>query len=247
MYCNKNLVYVLKLTVVCLAFCIAIFILSVVGNKVFDNSTKAVFENVQLPYIIIDAGHGGRDGGASSNNGILEKDLNLLIANTMFDIFNVCGIQTIMTRTEDSLVCDETDIALKGKYKLTDLNNRLEVSKKNPQAIFVSIHMNKFSVEKYKGLQVYYSSNNDFSFEIAQNIQSTVAQLLQMENTRKVKKAGSNIFILDRITAPAVLVECGFLSNEEEAEKLSSCVYRTKLSMVISKSLVLNLTKNRNN
>ena len=100
--------------------------------------------------------------------------------------------------------------------------------------------MNNFSVEKYSGLQVYYSPNNEYSFDLAKSIQERVTEVLQNENTRKVKKAGSSIYLLYRITSPAVLIECGFLSNLEEAERLSNIDYQMQLSLVFADCVLKN-------
>ena len=191
--------------------------------------------------VIVDAGHGGRDGGATGVTGLVEKDLNLEISNTLGDMLLAAGIETRLTRRADSLVCDESDPALKGRLKQTDLKNRAALAASFPQALFVSIHMNNFPVEKYSGLQVYYSVNNENSLTLATLIQSRVAETLQPDNTRRVKAAGSNIFILDRIQSPAVLVECGFLSNYAESERLADKTYRKELAAVLAVCLMQNL------
>ena len=191
--------------------------------------------------VIVDAGHGGRDGGATGVTGLLEKELNLEISNTLGDILLAAGVETRLTRRADSLVCDEIDPTLKGKLKQTDLKNRAALAAAFPQALFISIHMNNFPVEKYSGLQVYYSVNNENSLTLATLIQSRVAETLQPDNTRRVKAAGSNIFLLDRIHSPAVLVECGFLSNYAESKKLADAAYRKELAALLAVCLMQNL------
>ncbi len=239
-YCN--VVYMIKVFALCIAFCLIIIFLDLAYNAIFDNLHMQVFEEIDSPKIIIDAGHGGRDGGALSKSGITEKSLNLSVANTLNDVLKLCGISTIMTRENDSLVCDENNPDLKGKIKITDLKNRLNIANEHPNAIFVSVHMNNFSIEKYKGLQVYYSPNNEKSFILAKSIQDGVCKVLQTENNRKVKKAGSGIFLLDRLQMPAILIECGFLSNIKEAEMLTKPAYQASLSLVFADSLLANLT-----
>ncbi len=200
----------------------------------------AVAEVTPALAFVLDAGHGGRDGGAVGINGVMEKDLNLSIAAVLRDYMVLCGAEIIMTRTEDSLVCDEADPALKGKLKQTDLKNRLALAQAGVPAVFVSIHMNKFSIEKYKGLQVYYSPNDEQSAGYAKRVQNRIQCILQPENTRKTKAAGSSIFLLDRLNSPAILIECGFLSNREDAQNLSDAAYRARLSVVIADSLLVN-------
>lgn len=183
--------------------------------------------------LIIDAGHGGKDGGAVSVTGTQEKQLNLDISLTLRDMLHALGYEVIMTR-DDDIELTHTD---GGTRKMQDLLGRLKIARDNPDAVFVSIHMNKFPIEKYSGLQVYYSQNDEQSLELARDIQNNVKTYIQQENNRKVKKADSSIFLLHKITSPAVLIECGFLSNNNEASLLDTLEYRTKLSAVIACSI----------
>jgi len=184
---------------------------------------------------VIDAGHGGEDGGASSADGMLEKTLNLEIARNFADLAGLFGYNVRMTRTEDCLLYDLYDDLedYTGYRKTYDLRNRLRLAKEWDGEMFISIHMNKFPMPQYKGLQVYYSSNHNDSQKIASFIQSYTRTYLQPENTREIKKATSAIYLLHRIQSPAVLVECGFLSNPEEAAMLASPEYRCQLAAVI--------------
>ncbi len=179
--------------------------------------------------IVLDPGHGGKDGGAVSVTGTHEKLLNLDISLSMREILHVLGYDTVMTREDDT----ELTHVSGGTRKMQDLKGRLEIVEANPDAVFVSIHMNKFPQEKYSGLQVYYSPNNENSISIAQNVQGYVKERLQPENDRKVKKAGSSIFLLHKIKSPAILIECGFLSNNNEAMLLDTPEYRARLSCTI--------------
>ena len=184
--------------------------------------------------IVIDAGHGGKDGGAVSVTGTFEKHLNLDISLSIRETLHVLGYEVIMTR--------ETDVELThpdgGTRKMQDLRGRLEIAEDNKHAVFVSIHMNKFSASKYCGLQVYYSPNNNSSINLAGAVQNAVRSSLQPDNDRKIKMADSSIFLLQKITSPAILVECGFLSNENEAELLDTPEYRIKLSTVITTAII---------
>lgn len=183
--------------------------------------------------IIIDPGHGGKDGGAVSITGTHEKQLNLDISLTLSHILHALGYEIIMTRDDDF----ELTYTDGGTRKMQDLLGRLKIVRDNPDAAFVSIHMNKFPQEKYSGLQVYYSQNNDHSQDLALQIQNNVKTYIQQENNRKIKKADSSIFLLHKITSPSVLIECGFLSNQNEASLLDTVEYRTKLSSVIACSI----------
>ncbi len=179
--------------------------------------------------IVIDAGHGGEDGGASGVNGALEKDLNFAIALTMKELFEEKGYTVFLTRKEDKLLYTEAQNVY-GQRKLYDLKNRLDMATKADNPILISIHMNKFSQAKYSGLQVYYSQNHAGSRRLAEMIQGRVKKDLQPYNNRQIKSAGSSIYLLNRATMPAVLVECGFLSNPQECEKLSQKEYQRELS-----------------
>ena len=186
--------------------------------------------------IVIDAGHGGEDGGTSSASGIVEKDVNLAVAFALRDLFEAAGIPVVMTRTEDKLLYDR-NVDFHGRKKVLDLAARRIIAEETAAAqdgnsLFVSIHMNAFPQTQYSGMQVWYGTGDPRSAEIAGAIQRGSVALMP-DNTRKIKAAGSNIYLLDRIETPAVLVECGFLSNPAEAERLSRENYRYALAAVI--------------
>ena len=185
--------------------------------------------------VILDAGHGGEDGGAVGlldGREILEKDLNLTITLLLRDMLEVEGIPVILTREEDVLLYDRnTDY--QGRKKALDLAARLHVGQSTPDALFVSIHMNAFTQAQYRGLQVYYSPNHALSPTLAENIQSLTAQQLQQDNDRKIKQADSGIFLLERLSCPAVLVECGFLSNPHDCRLLCEEEYQQKIAFVL--------------
>ena len=182
--------------------------------------------------VVLDAGHGGEDGGAVGVNGILEKDINLSVVLLVGELLEKEGIAVIYTRTDDRLLyTEEQDI--KGKRKMYDLRNRLGIAEGSEGAILVSIHMNKFSSSEVKGLQVWYGKGNENSRLLAEKIRSSVKENLDPANRRVSKSAGEDIYLLAHAACPAVLVECGFLSNPEECEKLSQDDYKKQLSFSI--------------
>ncbi|MBO5010035.1 MAG: N-acetylmuramoyl-L-alanine amidase [Clostridia bacterium] len=181
--------------------------------------------------IIIDAGHGGEDSGAVAKDGTLEKDIALKVAFAVGNAFSDKGYAVVYTRTEDKLLY-EPEENIKGIRKISDLKNRCKLAELYPEAVFVSIHMNSFGDSKYSGLQVYYSENNEQSRIIADSVQARVKKDVQTENNRTTKK-GKGIYILENIENPAILIECGFLSNEEECKKLSEKEYQNMLSFSI--------------
>ena len=190
--------------------------------------------------IVIDAGHGGEDGGAVGINGCIEKELNLEIALILNDLLRASGIDTVMTRTEDIMLYDS---AVPGKKKLQDLRRRVAVSEENEDSLTVSIHMNTYPAPKYSGAQVYYSPNHTESSVLAKTVQENIRAHLQPDNTRETKAATSAIYLLHNVKTPAVLVECGFISNQAEAELLCSDSYRRKVAMTIYSSIIEYLNK----
>lgn len=187
--------------------------------------------------VIVDAGHGGDDGGAIGIDGTVEKDINLDIALKLEKILKFYGFNVIMTRTQDVMTCDDGLDSLR-KRKISDIHNRFELMRKNPDAIFISVHQNKFEDSFQHGTQVFYSGNDERSKELAEAIQTSVTLTLQRKNNRVVKKSGSGIYLLYHAKIPAVLVECGFISNSDEVKKLKDESYRMKLAILIADGLL---------
>lgn len=180
--------------------------------------------------VIVDAGHGGDDGGAVAND-IVEKDINLSIAKKFADILKTSGYKVVLTRSEDKMV-DASGETLRER-KVSDMHNRLDIFNKSENNVVISIHQNKFTQEQYHGTQVFYSVNNDKSIALATAIRDDVRALLQPENTRECKPAGKEIFLLSNSKVPSVIVECGFISNYEEAQKLKTEEYQDKMAFAI--------------
>ena len=186
--------------------------------------------------VIIDAGHGGEDGGTSSASGLVEKDINLEIAKLIAKNLEEQGINVVLTRSDDRLLYD-VNSDYQGRKKKLDLAARLEVMKQYENAIFVSIHMNAFTDTSCSGLQVWYSKNYADSLSLAKTIQNNARLRLQPNNKRVVKEATSAINLLFNASCPAVLIECGFLSNPNEAERFASAEYRGEMAENISYSI----------
>ncbi len=189
-----------------------------------------------LRTVIIDAGHGGEDGGAVGVTGLVEKDLNLDLAKRLCALLEADGVRVIMTRTEDVLLYDR-GVDYEGRKKVLDLAARQAIGDANPDALFVSLHANTFPQDVYHGLQVWYSPNHPSSMTLAESIRGEVVGTLQPDNHRQSKAAGSNIFLLDRLQQPAVLVECGFLSNPAECRSLEDAAYRQQLAHALYKGI----------
>ena len=181
--------------------------------------------------VVIDAGHGGKDVGAVGINGAFEKDLNLLFASTLAEIFRENGACVILTRESDELVLKAGEENAPSK-KACDVRNRTEIANSAGCDLFISLHMNSFPTEKYKGFEAYYSPNAPESRLYAERIQEKVKERHEPES-RRVARASDKIYLLANAECPAVLLECGFLSNGEDAQKLSSKDYQKELCFSI--------------
>lgn len=216
----------------------AVFVLSLdlfyLGSEARTASGGAATDS---PTIIIDAGHGGEDGGTSSSSGILEKDINLAISKKLQSLFEVGGFNVVMTRDDDGLIYDSGLTKMRQK-KVSDIQNRMNIIKENPSSIFISIHQNHYEQSKYSGAQVFYSKNNEQSSIIAEKIQEGIRTELQPNNIRKTKPSGSEIYLLHHAQSPAVMVECGFMSNPGEAQNLNDEEYQTKMAFAIYNAVI---------
>ncbi len=186
---------------------------------------------VNKKIIVIDAGHGTPDGGAVADDGTSEKDINLDVANKLCAMLEKTGAYVIMTRLDDNAVTDDLNQKIR-EIKRQDLKNRRDIRDDSHADLFVSIHMNKFDRSEYYGAQVFYAPNPPESEKLAKSIQAELIALADPSNTREVKK-GDGIFILKNSKIPSVLVECGFLSNPAEREKLKTDEYRDTLAWSI--------------
>lgn len=181
--------------------------------------------------VIIDAGHGGFDGGAVAEDGTVEKNINLNISLTISKLLKQSGFCVIMTRQAD-VSTDDNEAPENAFNKRNDLENRLQLMKDYPNAVFVSIHLNKFTTSSAYGSQVFYS-DNDKAKALGDYIQHSIVRLIQHDNMRVNKKATSSTYLLHNATVPAVLVECGFLSNKEELLKLKDKKYQNQMAFSV--------------
>ncbi|MGL4452889.1 MAG: N-acetylmuramoyl-L-alanine amidase CwlD [Sarcina sp.] len=205
----------------------AIISLFIFSSVAFASTNKVV---------LIDAGHGGVDGGAVAKNGTIEKDINLQISLALKEKLEKAGYKVFMTRESD------TGLYTEGKTirekKTEDLANRVKMKKSTGAQVFISIHQNMFPEAKYSGTQVWYSPNSNDSKEFANIIQNAAKQKLGQESKREAKDAKTQFRVLrNSPDAAAVIVECGFLSNFEECQKLSSKEYQDKLAQLLKESI----------
>lgn len=195
----------------------------------------------EAPIVILDAGHGGRDGGATAQDGTPEKDLNLDLTGRLAALLRAAGYTVILTRDGDYSLGDNAPV---GKRKQADLSGRLALMGTRENAVFISIHMNTYPSEACRGTQVWYAKDFPLAQALADTVQAEVKQVLQPENNRKTKAATSAIYLLHRATCPAILIECGFLTNSAESSLLCTPEYRAALALVIFESLAKNFQTN---
>ena len=182
--------------------------------------------------LVIDPGHGGIDGGAIAASGLKESDVNLDIALKMRDLAAFLGINCVMTRETD------TDNSEGGKYSEHDnLVKRAELTNSTPNAVLISVHQNNYPSALVKGAEVMYSLNEG-SRELGEISQNNFIAYLDSSNRRVSHPAPENLLLTSSVTCPAILAECGFMSNPEEAQMLSTDEYRTKIALILMCSYV---------
>ncbi len=180
--------------------------------------------------VVIDAGHGGVDGGATSVSGVLESKTNLEIALKLRDVFHLLGIKTVMIRTEDiSVYTSGQTIAAK---KVSDLKERVRIVNSLEDCLLISIHQNYFTDSRYSGAQVFYGPAGEGK-SFAPVMQQALVDSLNPGSNRKAKKA-DGVYLMQHVHYTALLIECGFISNPQEDAKLQSKEYQQKLCAVIA-------------
>ncbi len=179
--------------------------------------------------IVVDAGHGGNDPGKVSADGIMEKDVNLAIALKLKDKLEDKNIKVILTRDSDICLADTGT----SNKKKSDMINRMEIVNDNKADLLISIHQNSYKDSSVKGAQVFYHGSSEQSKKVAQVVQGKIQEEIDNENNRKAKEA-NDYYILRKSVCPAIIIECGFLSNPEETSKLVDEKYQEKLAETIA-------------
>ena len=182
--------------------------------------------------VVIDAGHGGEDGGAVSFSGAIESQINLSIAQRLDLIMGLYGINSLMLRNSD-VSLHSSDAKTIREKKVSDLHNRVNIIESLDDPTVISIHQNTFTDKRYHGAQVFYA-NGDLSLPFAQVTQEVLRKSLDPENTRKPTPVPSSVYLMKHITCKAILVECGFLSNPQEDALLQSSEYQMKLAAALA-------------
>ncbi len=217
-------------TSVVVLFVLAVSVLFLLENAEITDTTTDVAPSQT---VIIDAGHGGEDGGAVGLGGILEKQINLDISEKLEHILNLCGVNTDMTRRSDVSLSQGEASTVRGR-KVADIKLRVEQIRNTPGASLISIHQNSFPQNDCSGAQVFFSRNNSYSKDFAKSVQAALKTGIDKENRRVEKENDKTIYLLENVNCPAILVECGFITNDREANLLKKDTYQTKLAACIA-------------
>ena len=191
----------------------------------------AVAGEAAIPRIIVlDAGHGGADGGASGPDGTRECDLNLAITLKTDAVLGLLGEETLLLRCTDTDL-SSSDAKSISQKKVSDIRRRVELTNSQPGAILVSIHCNTYSQEKYHGAQVFYTGG---AKEFGETMQLALKNGVDPSNARMAKAVSPDVYLMNHIKVPGILVECGFLTNQEELTNLKDPDYQTRLAVTIA-------------
>ena len=201
------------------------------GNAAF---TAAFAPGEEAPVtVVVDAGHGGEDGGAVAGDGTVESGLNLAIARRVRDLLTFAGMPTAVTREGEDAIYDPGSTSLREK-KVSDLHNRVDLVNAIPGAVLVSIHQNSLpSSPSTRGAQVFWN-RQEGAEALAESVQTALNGAINAGHEKKAAQVPSSVYLMKEITAPGVLVECGFLSNAAETERLRDPAYQTKLAAAIA-------------
>lgn len=191
--------------------------------------------------LVIDPGHGGEDSGAQAADGTREAEINLAVGRQIYDLAGFLGVDAVLTRVDESSIHDPGTETVHER-KVSDLKNRAAMANNIPGGVLVSIHQNSLPESKsVHGAQVFYNAVPE-SEGLAQGVQEALNQVIN-DRPKETKAAGSRIYLLRHTECPAILVECGFMSNNEEVEKLKSEAYQTRLGVTILSSTLCALNR----
>ena len=196
------------------------------------SAVQAVMHHGSARTLVIDAGHGGFDGGAVGSNGTTEQDINLSIAQRVQALAGFFGVRTALTRADENALDYNPSRSIR-ENKVADIRAREQIVRETSDPVFVSIHLNKFSDAQYRGAQVFYSPNHAGSKTLAELLQASLADGCDPANTRQAKRAENTIYLMNLLECPAVIVECGFLSNPAEEQLLNDTGYHKKIAASI--------------
>lgn len=213
---------------------VALLAAAAVFVKIFvsNGGLKPVISQNSRSTLVLDAGHGGIDGGAISDSGLKESDINLQIALKTEALVRFLGIDTVMTRETDT---DNSDNKAYSEHD--NLVQRVKLANSTENAVLISIHQNKFPSAVVSGAEVMYSDNDD-SKALGLITQDNLVTLLDSSNRRVARPAPKELLLTSSVECPTILVECGFMSNPQEVQKLASNDYQLKLAAILAGSYI---------
>lgn len=221
-----------KIKGVTIVFSICVlFALAATQIQYFSNERVSA-NNVSF---IIDPGHGIPDGGAVGADGTAEQELNLAISLKLSKKIKALGFSNVLTRTDENSIYTEGDTI--HEKKVSDINQRIKIANDYKDTPLISIHMNTFPNQSVKGIQVFYSSINEQSMELAKKIQTALNEKFQSEKPRVIKPIPKNIYLFSHIDNPSIIIECGFISNNDELKLLKDNEYQENLADTIATAL----------
>jgi N-acetylmuramoyl-L-alanine amidase len=201
-----------------------------VGSLLGEESQTVFYSGGNQQILLIDAGHGGADGGAVSQNGTVESEINLAIAQKLYQLTGLYGVPAKMIRPDENSIHDSSATTLR-EQKRSDLENRVALINATEGAVLISIHQNMYPKSASHGTQVFYSRTEDIQW--AGETQERFRSVLQPENSRQAAQISDSVYLMSHISCPALLVECGFLSNQTEEEQLKDPGYQKQLAGVL--------------
>lgn len=220
--------YMNKKKLLILVILIIILIISIYTLR----NNKETIQTVSLPVsgktIVLDAGHGQPDSGAENSTGLTEESINLIITKKVQSLLEQSGCKVVLTRSDENGIYDLDSKTLREK-KVSDIKNRVKIGNESSADAFISIHLNKIEQSQYYGWQTFFKTNNEKSEQLAKSIQQELNSSIQRENKREALKITGK-YIIEHVEIPITIVECGFLSNPEEAELLQKDEYQSKLA-----------------
>jgi len=218
-----------------LAFLVCFVIVALTANN-RPASIPAIAGVNGRPIIVIDAGHGGADPGCVGVGGELEKDINLAVALNLRELLEFSGFAVVLTRDTDVSIHNDGIEGLR-KQKLSDMENRKTIIQNYPDSVFISIHQNQFTEPQYFGAQMFYSTANRDNFKLAELMQEKFREL-HPENDRETKLIDGELYLFKNTPQPAILIECGFLSNTDDATRLGDSEYQKQVAFTIYRGLM---------
>ena len=223
--------YRIELTMACLLL-VCFYLLSRQAAVISVNQTERGTQKAASPLILVDAGHGGSDPGMIGVGGLEEKGINLSISLLLRDTLEKSGYSVIMTREEDKGLYDSSA----ANKKAQDMQRRIAMIREHMPVLSVSIHQNSYPQEEIKGAQVFYYESSVEGKKLAEAVQSSLNDLLEVDRPREVK-GNTSYYLLKRSSGTLVIVECGFLTNPEEAQKLQTKEYQEKVAAAVSEGI----------